>query len=62
MKANLTQIVPTLNAVINDLNALKASIEKGLIPFMEQDYFNLVMAMERINEAKERLDGVIQRH
>jgi hypothetical protein len=61
MKANLTQIIPTLNAVINDLNALKDSVEKGLIPFLEQDYFNLVLAMERINEAKERLDGVIQR-
>jgi hypothetical protein len=57
----LCQICVALDSILADLHRVKDSIEQGQIPFSDQDYFNIAVAGERIQEAKERLETTIQR-
>jgi hypothetical protein len=61
VKEKLTPIQETIESSLSALKRLKDSIEQGQIPFVERDYFNLAMALERVQEAKERLAGILQR-
>lgn len=61
MKERLAPIQEAIESTLFGLNKLKMGIEQGQIPFAEQDYFNLALALERVQEAKERLAGIIQR-
>lgn len=61
MKEKLAPIQETIESTLSGLKTLKDSIERGQIPFVERDYFNLAMALERVEEAKERLSGILQR-
>ena len=61
VKEKLTPIQETIESALSCLKMLKDSIEQGQIPFVERDYFNLAMALERVQEAKERLAGILQR-
>jgi hypothetical protein len=61
VKRELAPIQETINLVLSGLNKLKAEIEQGQIPFIERDYFNLTLALERVKEAKERLAGILGR-
>lgn len=62
MKEKLAPIQETIEITLSGLNKLKVAIEQGQIPFAEQDYFNLALAMERVEEAKERLAGILRRN
>ena len=57
----ICQICAAIDSILADLHRVKDSIEQGQIPFSEQDYFNIAVAGERIQEAKERLQTTIQR-
>jgi len=57
----LCQICAAIDAILMDLYKVKDSIEQGRIPFSDQDYFNIAVAWERIQEAKERLQTTIRR-
>jgi hypothetical protein len=59
VKEILVPIQETIESTLTGLHLLKADIERGQIPFREQDYFNLVLALERVQEAKERLAGIL---
>ncbi len=61
VKEKLAPIQETIESTLSGLKTLKDSIERGQIPFVERDYFNLAMALERVEEAKERLSGILQR-
>jgi len=61
VKEKLPPIQETIESSLSALKMLKDSIEQGQIPFVERDYFNLAMALERVQEAKERLAGILQR-
>lgn len=61
MKEELTLIQETIESILSGLKMVKDSIEQGQIPFVERDYFNLAVALERVQEAKERLAGILQR-
>ena len=61
MKKELAPIQATIDSILSGLNELKVGIEQGQIPFAEQDYFNLALALERVQEAKERLAGILGR-
>jgi len=61
VKDKLAPIQETIESILSGLKILKGSIEQGQIPFVEQDYFNLALALERVQEAKERLEGILQR-
>jgi hypothetical protein len=61
LKEVLIPIQGATESVLKNLQEIKEFMEMGKIPFVERDYFNLVIAMERIKEAKERLDGIILR-
>jgi hypothetical protein len=61
VKEELAPIQETIESTLSGLKMLKDSIERGQIPFVERDYFNLAMALERVEEAKERLSGILQR-
>jgi hypothetical protein len=61
VKEKLVPIQETIESTLSGLKMLKDSIEQGQIPFVERDYFNLAMALERVQEAKERLSGILQR-
>ena len=61
VKEKLIPIQETIESTLSGLKMLKDSIERGQIPFVERDYFNLAMALERVQEAKERLSGILQR-
>jgi len=62
VKEELTLIQETIESILSGLKMVKDSIEQGQIPFVERDYFNLAMALERVEEAKERLSGILQRN
>ena len=61
VKEKLAPIQETIESTLSGLKMLKDSIERGQIPFVERDYFNLAMALERVEDAKERLAGILQR-
>jgi len=61
LKEILIPIQDTTESVLRNLQEIKEFIEKGKIPFVERDYFNLVIALDRIKEAKARLDGITLR-
>jgi hypothetical protein len=61
VKEELTLIQETIESILSGLKMVKDSIEQGQIPFVERDYFNLAVALERVQEAKERLAGILQR-
>jgi hypothetical protein len=61
VKEELIPIQRAIEGLISSLNVVKISIEQGQIPFVERDYFNLAVAMEKIQEASERLAGILQR-
>ena len=61
VKEKLAPIQETIESTLAGLKMLKDSIERGQIPFVERDYFNLAMALERVEDAKERLAGILQR-
>jgi hypothetical protein len=61
VKEKLAPIQETIESILSGLKMLKDSIERGQIPFAERDYFNLAMALEKVQEAKERLAGILQR-
>jgi hypothetical protein len=61
VKEELTLIQETIESILSGLKMVKDSIEQGQIPFVERDYFNLALALERVQEAKERLAGILQR-
>ena len=61
MKKKLIPIQTAIDGVLSSLNLVKTSVEQGQIPFVERDYFNLAIALEKIQEAKERLAGILQR-
>ena len=62
MKKELAPIQATIDSILSGLNELKVGIEQGQIPFAEQDFFNLALALERVKEAKERLAGILARN
>ena len=62
MKKELAPIQATIDSILSGLNELKVGIEQGQIPFAEQDFFNLALALERVKEAKERLAGILDRN
>ena len=61
MKEELLGIQETAESMISGLKGLMKSVENGQIPFAEQDYFNLAIALERVKEAKDRMEGIISR-
>jgi hypothetical protein len=61
VKENLAPIQETIESILSGLKLLKNSIEQGQIPFVERDYFNLAVALERVQEAKERIEGILGR-
>jgi len=62
VKKELAPIQATIDSILSGLNELKVGIEQGQIPFAEQDFFNLALALERVKEAKERLAGILARN
>jgi hypothetical protein len=62
VKKELAPIQATIDSILSGLNELKVGIEQGQIPFAEQDFFNLALALERVKEAKERLAGILDRN
>ena len=62
MKKELAPIQATIDSILSGLHKLKVGIEQGQIPFAEQDFFNLALALERVKEAKERLAGILARN
>lgn len=54
MKEKLAPIQETMESILSGLKMLKDLIEQGQIPFVEREYFNLAIALERVQEAKER--------
>ena len=61
VKEKLAPIQETIESTLSGLKTLKDSIERGQVPFVERDYFNLAMAIEKVQEAKERVEGILQR-
>lgn len=61
MKEKLAPIQETMESILSGLKMLKDLIEQGQIPFVEREYFNLAIALERVQEAKERLEGILHR-
>jgi hypothetical protein len=61
LKEELILIQETIESILSGLKMVKDSIEQGQIPFIERDYFNLAVALERVEEAKERLSGILER-
>ena len=61
MKEELLGIQETAESMISGLKGLMKSVENGQIPFAEQDYFNLAIALERVKEAKDGMAGIISR-
>ncbi len=62
MKEDLIPIQTAIDGLLSSLSVVKISIEQGQIPFVERDYFNLAVAMEKIQEARERLVGILKRN
>ena len=62
MKEELVPIQETIESALSGLKVLKDSIERGQRPFVERDYFNLSVALEKVQEAKERLTGIVHRN
>ena len=52
---------PFLDKVLEILESMKNSYEQGKTSFIVDDYYNVMIAVERIKDAKERLAVVIQR-
>jgi hypothetical protein len=52
---------PFLDKVLEILESMKNTYEQGKIPVVVDDYCNVMIALERIKDAKERLATVIQR-
>jgi translation elongation factor EF-4 len=61
VKEELTAIQETVESILSGLKRMKEAVELGQTPFVERDYFNLAVALERVQEAKERLAGILQR-
>lgn len=62
LKETLAPIQDTIESLLSELRMLKTRFEQRQIPFAEQDYFNLALALERIQEAQERLAGILHRY
>jgi len=62
VKEKLAPIQETIESILSGLKLLKNSIEQGQTPFIERDYFNLAVALERVQEAKERIEGILGRN
>jgi hypothetical protein len=62
VREELTPIQTAIDRLLSSLSVVKISIEQGQIPFVERDYFNLAVAMEKIQEARERLAGILKRN
>jgi ABC-type histidine transport system ATPase subunit len=52
---------PFLDKVLEILESMKNTYEQGKTSFIVDDYYNVMIALERTKDAKERLAAVIQR-
>jgi flagellin-specific chaperone FliS len=53
-------LIPYLDKVLEILEAMKISFEQTKIPGSVDDYYNVVMSLERAKEIKTRLEAIIQ--
>ena len=54
----LLEISTKLDPILNTLACIKETIERTGPPVLVDDYFNILLAFERIGEAKERLGKI----
>ena len=60
-EVKLLEISNELGAILNTLACIKETTEQAGPSVLVDDYFNISVAFERINEAKERLEKIAEK-
>jgi hypothetical protein len=60
-EARLLEISNKLDPILNTLACIKETMERTGPSVLVDDYFNILVAFERINQAKERLGRIAEK-